>query len=120
MRIAPADIATQASKLSTSSSSVTADKSSLRRQQLEARDSYNKNASAGHQHIIDAEYVEFYTPSTNLFNQERQHLDVTLEPGSSSDSVAGTASKSSATLINQYSLAPPEAPPPGTYIDTFA
>ncbi len=119
MRIAPADIATQAYKL-LSSPPPTADKSPLRRQQLEARDSYNKNASVGSQHIIDAEYVELHTPSTNLSNQERQHLDVTLEPGSSSDSVAGTASKSSATLINQYSLAPPEAPPPGTYIDTFA
>ncbi|MBE9487165.1 MAG: hypothetical protein KAT62_12030 [Desulfuromonadales bacterium] len=120
MRIASANIATQASKLLTSSSSVTADKSPLRRQQLEARDGYNKNASVGHQHIIDAEYVEFHTPSTNLFNQERQHLDVTPEPGSRSDSVAETVSKSPANLIDQYSLAPPKVPPPGTYIDTFA
>ena len=43
-----------------------------------ATDSYNKNARQASAQFIDAEYVEFYTPNTEVLRKERHNLDFTL------------------------------------------
>ena len=43
-----------------------------------ATDSYNKQSAKPSPQIIDAEYVEFYSPGTKIFNQELLDLDNTL------------------------------------------
>ena len=112
MRISSANITYQANKLPASNPSPAADKSTARQQEIGARDSYNKNAGTLAQGIIDAEYVDFYTPSTGVFNRERQGLDNTIEAGIS-------ASSDRVPTVSGYQLSPHEAPPPGSYIDLF-
>ena len=43
-----------------------------------ATESYNKQASKPSPQIIDAEFVEFYAPSSKIFNRELLDLDYTL------------------------------------------
>jgi hypothetical protein len=89
-----------------------------RQQTVTARDSYRK--SPPQPQIIDAEYVEFYSPSVELFNQERLTLDNTLEPASEELKTSADPDRHESAALNRYQLQPHEAPPPGSYIDTFA
>jgi len=88
------------------------------KQTVIARDRYSK--SPEQQQIIDAEYVEFYSPSVDLFNQERQTLDNTLEPLSEEVQLSADSESHAPSSLRKYQLKPHEAPPPGSYIDTFA
>ena len=116
MRIQTANIPTPAGKSTPSLNSTAADKARL--QSTEARDSYRKNRSS---QIIDAEYVEFYTPSTNIFAKERNILDNTLGPAQEAFEVAESNDSTNNTAgLSRYQLKTHEAPPPGSYLDIFA
>lgn len=121
MRIPSADIKYQANILPASNTSPTADKLTTRQQEIAARDSYNKNAGSSAQSIIDAEYVEFYSPSTSTFKKERQTLDNTIEAEETNlQSTKDITSGNNIPSGGRYQLGPHEAPPPGSYIDLFA
>lgn len=112
MRISSANIPVQVSRAQPSPPSSTADR--IPSQKKAGHDQYRRSA-AGAGEIIDAEYVEFYSPSKQTFAQERQRLDNRVEPQSSEMSAGSTDSS-----MGRYQLKLHEAPPPGTYIDTFA
>jgi hypothetical protein len=113
VRISAANIPAPTRPANTSSA---VDKAPPRQQPNAAGDSYRKNVSQAQ--IIDAEYVDFYSPSSSLFNQERQTLDNTLEPGK--NHIELSAAGRSISPPQKYQTAIHEAPPPGTYVDIFA
>ena len=89
----------------------------VRQQTVTARDSYTKKQTQ----IIYAEYVEFYSPSVDLFNKERQTLDITIEPATGDlQKSTGDSRGLPTAALGKYQLKAHEAPPPGSYIDTFA
>lgn len=113
MRISSANMPAQVSRAQPSHPS-TADRVS--KQQKAGQDQYRRGAASD---VIDAEYVEFYSPSKQTFAQERQRLDNRVEPPNDS-STEKISSGLDSNGIGRYQLAAHEAPPPGTYIDTFA
>lgn len=117
MRISSAYIPAQVSRAQTSHPPSTADK--VANQQRTGQDQYRKHAS-GSDEFIDAEYVEFYSPSKQTFAQERQRMDNRVEPQSGSSGSESIATTSNSSGISRYQLKTHEAPAPGTYIDTFA
>jgi len=121
VRIPYANIPTQASRIPSSPPAPPASKSLGKRQILEAQDSYTRNGHPTSAQVIDAEYVEFYTPSTRVFAQERQNLDLAIETNDPNEQSEGKAKPGGHSAIDNYlsaNTAPP--PPPGTYINTFA
>ncbi|SHI73109.1 hypothetical protein SAMN02745165_00697 [Malonomonas rubra DSM 5091] len=117
MRINSTNIPTQVSRSqSTSPNSKSADQIPERQQALR-EESYQRNASTSAP-IIDAEYVEFYTPSPKNFAQERQTLDSRIEVETSGEQYQARATSSGKT--GPYQMQNHQAPPPGTFIDTFA
>lgn len=114
MRIISANIPPQANRTSPTNSPA-GDKT--RSQTNEARDSYNKNRGA---QIIDAEYVEFYNPDIKHFNNERQKLDSTLEPDRDGFDIPATEGANKNPAVKKYQLKAQDAPPPGSFLDTFA
>ena len=113
MRISAANIPAPTRPANTSSA---VDKAPPRQQSNRAGDSYRKDVSQAQ--IIDAEYVEFYSPNNSLFNQELQTLDNTLEAGGNRAELSATGR--SISPPQKYQPAIHEAPPPGTYVDIFA
>lgn len=115
MRIESANIPIPATKSTLSTTAPAADKA---RALSEARDSYSKHSN---NQIIDAEYVEFYSPSIHLFNQERQILDNSLEPEKDGYNVTEAAAPTDQhPALRKYGLSVHVAPPPGSYVDIFA
>jgi hypothetical protein len=114
MRITSANIPAPANKLTISTVSPAAADYPKASQ---ASDSYKKNSNP---QIIDAEYVEFYSPSVHQFNQERQNLDSRIEPDAPRFEAPGTVEMNKAPAVQKYNLKIHDAPPPGSYIDLFA
>jgi len=115
VRINSANIPTQVNRNATASSPDAVDKKTGQ-QKVAQRDSY-KNSAATSAPIIDAEYVEFYSPSTATFKQERQTLDSKIEQREDTDPTINTPTNNPRS---KYQIQAHDAPPPGTYIDTFA
>ncbi len=116
MKITADNIPASASRAPTSHVPSAADKATAKRQALDVRDSYSNSTA-----IIDAEYVEFYSPSTAVFDKERRTLDDTLEPQQEGRTqAAGESNTNSILAPNKYQLKVHAAPPPGSFIDTFA
>ena len=118
VRITPANITAQASKPLAPTPNPAADQTSNRRQQTAARDSYNKNASLSSPPVIDAEYVDFPRPGSQLFDKERINLDNTIEAVKHTSNDAITSRR--LATQSRYPLKVHDAPPPGSLIDTFA
>lgn len=120
MRITSANIPAQAAKRPTADIIPAADRSSANRRDIKTWGSYNKNSSGATQ-VIDAEYVEFYTPSTGLFSKERQSLDNTLEPETTETHPSGNMSPADniSPALAKYQLKTYDTPPPGSFIDFF-
>ncbi|MCW8859195.1 MAG: hypothetical protein OQK50_00630 [Deltaproteobacteria bacterium] len=87
-------------------------------QVLQARDSYTRNAAFAQ--VIDAEYVEFYTPGKTAFTQERQKLDLSLAPEPAEIGNSAKNPSLSNTRSNRYQTPSLDTPPPGTYLNVFA
>lgn len=78
MRIPSAYIPTQTRNLPTAALPVSYPVAERRHAQA-VTDTYNKNVESSSTQVIDAEYVEFYTLSTEVLNKELRDLDYTLE-----------------------------------------
>jgi len=117
VRISSANILAHVSRTQSSPPARTADR--VAEQQQTGQDRYRKN-TAGSGQVIDAEYVEFYSPSKQTFAQERQRLDERVEPESETSSPGKSTTKLSNNAIDSYQLKAHEAPPPGSFIDIFA
>lgn len=116
VRIISANIPAPANKSTPSPPTTAADKT--RPLPSEARDSYRKNSGP---QVIDAEYVEFYTPSATLFNRERAKLDSTLEPEANRVAAAPQNDLyATSAALDKYQRKPNHAPPAGSFIDIFA
>ena len=81
----------------------------------QANDCYCKNAASAQ--VIDAEYVDLYTPDS-LAPQQTQSPGVVLETETPEEKPAMQVLEQPAT--EKYQLQSPETPPPGTYINYFA
>jgi hypothetical protein len=117
VRINPTNIPTQVSRNQSASSAHKSTDLVTERQKTLREDSYQRNSSSSAQ-VIDAEYVEFYTPAPQSFAQERQALDSRLDINMNDASYQRHAASNGKT--EQYQIQTHQAPPPGTYIDTFA
>lgn len=96
MLIPSAYIATQARDLSLASLPVNYPSTGQRQAQA-ITDTYNKNTQHSSAQIIDAEYVEFYTPSSEVLNKELHYLYSTLE----AEALEGLASQKSNNPLTQ-------------------
>lgn len=121
MRIPNANITTQAVRIPSSPHSSPAAKSLKRGQLLAPQNGYNRDGRQDAAQVIDAEYVDFYTPSTQVFNQERRKLDISLAAGATQGKTEPNPQPSSNPAIGSYQAAKNEPPPlPGTYINIYA
>ncbi len=84
----------------------------------QARDSYSQ--SSKYAQVIDAEYVDCYTPDTKALKQERQNLHLALEAGEITLRQGAETEQKINSSISQYQLPPVEVSLPGTYLNIFA
>lgn len=119
MRIPTANIATQSSKIAAGTALRSTD-AKINQRQIQAEDSYRRNQTAQAAYI-DAEYIEFYTPSTQTFDQERSSLDnrLAMEAATTANGLPDNTSDK-ASSSRKYQIKNYDAPPPGTFIDLFA
>ncbi len=97
------------------SNPATTDQTGRQQRLRRANDSYSKNAASAQ--VIDAEYVDLYTPDS-LAPQQTQSPGIILEPESSIEKPAMQVLEQPAT--EKYQLQTPDTPPPGTYVNYFA
>jgi len=92
------------------------------RPQLQAAtDAYNRHAQASSAQVIDAEYVEFYTPSNQVLQQERNTLDNTLEGAAATDAATGKPGNPLTAVVDKYQLsAKKPSPQPGSLLNIYA
>ncbi|HEY5674611.1 MAG TPA: hypothetical protein VIR78_12945 [Malonomonas sp.] len=117
MKIPSAYISTRTGNIPPEAVSITA---TAGRPKLQAAtDSYNRNSQPATAQVIDAEYVEFYTPSQQVLNQERHTLDNTLagEPTTSATMETGSPLTS---VANKYQLSAKNTPLPGSLLNIYA
>ena len=114
MQIAGSHIFDQTRLVSLESNSTAENRVGKQQRLRQANDSYSKNAASAQ--VIDAEYVDLYTPEKVVTQQ--QNSDITFEPESPSSVSAQQLSESPVT--SRYQLQDPDTPPPGTYINYFA
>ena len=114
MHIAGSHIFEQTRLVSLESNSVTENRVGKQQRLQQANDSYDKNAASAQ--VIDAEYIDLYTPE-NIIPQQ-QNPDITFEPEAASSVLAQQLSES--PVASRYQLQDPDTPPPGTYINYFA
>jgi hypothetical protein len=117
VRVSYANIPAPVSKPPQTPPSATAEPSITRRQAIPPADRYEQNPRA---QVIDAEFVEFYSPSVTPFAQELHHLEATFDPGVEENKPAGQNESPQASASEKYQPAVYEAPPPGTFLDTYA
>ncbi len=114
MRIHSANIPVQTEKSAVLISPQTAGRT-IDRRQAQVADSYARNAQP---QIIDAEFVELYSPSSAVLNNERSDLDLTVEPEAP---IKASAAVSITPNLNKYQqLSAAKSPRPGSFIDIFA
>ncbi|MEA3544962.1 MAG: hypothetical protein U9R69_07050 [Thermodesulfobacteriota bacterium] len=118
MRITNSYIIDQSRLASSNSSVSSADQAGKQQRIQQAKDSYNKNASSAQ--VIDAEYVDVYHPAPQTLQQERQELNLTLEPETGSLKQKNETDQNINSSVGKYKKAPVDVPRPGTYLNTFA
>ena len=84
----------------------------------QAKDCYNKNAASAQ--VIDAEYVDLYSPDNKALQQEHQDLHLTLEPEVVFQPQEPETDRSINSIVNKYQMKPVDVPNPGTYLNIFA
>jgi hypothetical protein len=118
MRINNAYILNQPKISATGGEMSSANRAEKQQRIQQAKDSYSKNAASAQ--IIDAEYVELYSPENKIFQQENQKLHQTLEPGASSTQQEYAPVKKDNSSFSRYQMTPVDTPLPGTYLNIFA
>lgn len=84
----------------------------------QAKDSYNRNAAD--KQVIDAEYVELYTPEKSILQRERHRLDLTLESQPKEKNLPLKSYPVINSPASKYQQVPLDTPAPGTYLNVFA
>ena len=117
MRIPSANIPAPAVKPALEPQSRTASPS-LDRRQAQAADRYAKNTQP---QVIDAEYVESYSPGPDIPDRDGSETNPATAAVSVADSLAAPSRKSAHPKVDTYQqLADPATPRPGSFIDIFA
>jgi len=118
MRVTNSYIIDQSRLLAPNSSVSSADQAGKQQRIQQARDSYNKNAASAQ--VIEAEYVDVYHPAPQTLQQERQELNLTLEPEIGSPKQKTETDLINNSIVGKYIKAPVDVPRPGTYVNIFA
>ena len=118
MRITNSYILDQPKLPGSNSGASSADQAGKQQRIQQARDSYNKNAASAQ--VIEAEYVDLYSPDTKALQQENQDLDLTLEPKMVSQTQEPETNQNINSIVNKYQMKPVDVPHPGTYLNIFA
>ncbi|MFK5926170.1 MAG: hypothetical protein QM483_06030 [Desulfuromusa sp.] len=84
----------------------------------QAKDSYGKAAASSE--IIDAEYVDSYSPDSNVSRLENQNINLALDPEGDPHSQKFETGQKISSPFSKYQMAPVDTPPPGTYLNIFA
>lgn len=89
---------------------------------LQGQDTYNRQGRQPAPPVIDAEFVEFYSPSIQSLQQERQTLDLSLDPEDhlGTNSVGGNETALPPALASYRSSSKDIPPPPGSIINILA
>ncbi len=121
MRIDYANIPAQVTKPQSSPPSPAVGKTIDKRHSF-VTDSYTKNPGHPPKQFIDAEFVELYSPSTKIYNKERNNLDFSIEPEETTEKTASAhKSMSSNPAVKKYQLNTATTDPlPGSLIDIIA
>ncbi len=98
------------------SNPATTDQAGKQQRLRQANSSYSKNAASAT--VIDAEYVDLYTPDS-LTAQQTQSPGVIFEATESPEEKPAIQVLEQPTT-EKYQLQTPDMPPPGTYINYFA
>ena len=121
MSITSANIPVLASKPFSSTSSQAVGQP-IDRRQARASDGFARHSQSQQPQIIDAEFVEFYCPSTKVFNHERSDLGIAIEPDTELGQIEtnrAATTKSPWADKDQW-LSAPTTPLPGSIINIFA
>ncbi len=119
MRIPSAYIPTQSRNLPTISPPVSYPVTGRRHAQT-VTDTYNKNAETSAVQVIDAEYVEFYTPSTEVLSKELRDLDYTLEAEASEGSTSREPGNPLTQAVEKYQESlKSTSNPPGLLLNVY-
>jgi len=84
----------------------------------QAKDSYDKNAASSQ--VIEAEYVDLYSPASSNLQHEKQDLLRTLEAEVGSSSQPVETAQNNNSMVSKYQMVPIDTPSPGTYLNIFA
>ena len=84
----------------------------------QAEDSYNKNSAAAQ--VIDAEYVDVYSPDSKILHKKRQDIHTPLRPEIIIPTQKLTMSQKTNPIASKYETTPVDVPTPGTYLNIFA
>ena len=118
MRISDSYISDQP-RLSTPGSCTSSAGQAGKQQRIQqARDCYNKNAASAQ--VIEAEYVDLYSPDNKALQKEHQDFHLTLEPEEVSQPQEPKTDRSINSIVNKYQTKPVDVPHPGTYLNIFA
>ena len=115
MQIGSSHVYNRSQLVALESNPVTADQTGRQQRLRQANDSYSKNAASAQ--VIDAEYVDLYTPDSPT-PQQMQSPGVIFEVESPEEKPAMQVLEQPTT--EKYQLQHPDTPPPGTYINYFA
>ena len=118
MRIDNSHISDQPKLSATSSSAASVNQAGKQLRSQQAKDSYNKNAASAQ--IIDAEYVDLYSPDSKTLQQEHQDIYSTLEPEMVSPAQEPKTNQNINSIVNKYQMKAVDVPHPGTYLNIFA
>lgn len=114
MQISGSHLLDQTRLIALESNSAPGNRAGKQQRVRQANDSYTKNAGAAL--VIDAEYVDQYSPEKVV--QSQQKTAITFEPETTLPASAEQMSELPSS--SSYQLQDPEIPPPGTYINYFA
>ena len=95
-----------------------ANQAERQRRSQQAEDSYNKSSAAAQ--VIDAEYVDLYSPDTKTLQQEQQDIPTSLKPEMIIPAQKLTMNRSSNSIVSRYETTSVDVPTPGTYLNIFA
>ena len=95
-----------------------ANQAGRQRRSQHAEDSYNKSSAAAQ--VIDAEYVDLYSPDNKTLQQEQQDIPTPLKPEIIITAQKLTLNQGNNSVISRYETTSVDVPTPGTYLNIFA
>ncbi len=118
MRINNTSIIDQVPLSATAAGKTAANPMERQQRAQQAKDSYTKSAASGQ--VIDAEYVDINSSVSVSFQQERQDLNLTLEPQAGPIQEKKETEQTRNPNISKYQETAVVDTPPGSYLNIFA